>query len=92
LKLGNCSQFYFFSTEKPLDAEQRLIEVVNLIRAIRIPDDNQMEVAKIQLKDVAKTWWLMEEARLEKPITLDQFSKDFYERFFPVTVQKEMEE
>ena len=50
-----------------------------------------MEVAKIQLKDVARTWWLAEEARLEKPITWDQFSKGFYERFFPATGQK-MEE
>ena len=49
-----------------------------------------MEVAKIQLKDVARTWWLTEEARLEKPISWDQFSKGFYERFFPA--QKEMEE
>ena len=51
-----------------------------------------MEVAKIQLKDMARTWWLAEEARLEKPITWDQFSSGFYERFFPTTAQKEMEE
>ena len=49
-----------------------------------------MEVAKIQLKDVARTWWLAEEARLEKPISWDQFSKGFYERFFPTTAPKEM--
>ena len=35
---------------------------------------------------------LAKEARLEKPIILDQFSKSFYERFFPITAQKEMEE
>ena len=51
-----------------------------------------MEVAKIQLKDVARTWWLAEEARLDKPITWDQFCKIFYDRFFPTTAQKEMEE
>ena len=51
-----------------------------------------MEVAKIQLKDVARTWWLAEEATLEKPITWDQFSKGFYERFFPTTAQRDMEE
>ena len=51
-----------------------------------------MEVAKIQLKDVVRTWWLAEESRLEKPISWDQFSKGFYERFFPATAQKEMEE
>ena len=51
-----------------------------------------MEVAKIQLRDVARTWWLAKEATLEKPITWDQFSKGFYERFFRVIAQKEMEE
>jgi len=39
-------------------------------------------VAKIQLKDEAKTWWLAEEARLEKSISWAQFLKSFYERFF----------
>ena len=51
-----------------------------------------MKVAKIQLKDVARTWWMAEEARLEKPLTWGQFSKSFYERFFLVTAQKEMKE
>jgi len=51
-----------------------------------------VEVAKIQLRDVARTWWLAKEATLEKPITWDQFSKGFYERFFRVIAQKEMEE
>jgi len=41
---------------------------------------------------VAKTWWLAEEVRLEKPITWDQFLKSFYERVFFETTQKEMEE
>ena len=41
---------------------------------------------------MAKTWWLAEEARLEKPISWDRFLKGFYERFFPATAQKEMEE
>jgi len=49
-------------------------------------------VIKIQLRDVARTWWLAEEATLEKPIMWDQFTKGFYERFFPATAQKEMEE
>ena len=51
-----------------------------------------MEVAKIQLKDVVRTWWLVEEARLGKPITWDQFSMSFYDRFFLTIAQKEMEE
>jgi len=51
-----------------------------------------VEVAKIQLRDVSRTWWLAEEATLEKPITCDQFSKGFYERLFPIIAQKEIEE
>ena len=66
--------------------------MTDLLKAARIPAENQVEVAKIQLKDVARTWWLAEEARLEKPISWDQFSKGFYKRFFPTTTQKEMEE
>jgi len=82
----------FSGTEKPLDAKQWLIDTTDLLKATQIPDENQVEVVKIQLKDVARTWWLAEEARLEKPITWDQFLKGFYERFFPTTAQKEMEE
>ena len=77
---GNVSDFrrlqpaVFSGTEKPLDAEQWLIDTTDLLKAARVPDENQVEVAKIQLRDVARTWWLAEEATLEKPITWDQFS------------------
>jgi len=63
----------FSGTERPLDVEQWIMDTTHLMKAARIPDENQVEVAKIQLKDVARTWWLAEEARLEKPITWDQF-------------------
>ena len=82
----------FSRAEKPLDAEQRLIDTTALLKAARIPDENQVEEAKKQLKDVATTWWLAEEARLEKPISWDQFSKCFYKGFFPTSTQKEIEE
>jgi len=52
--------------------------MMDLLKATRIPDENQVEMTKIQLKDMARTWWLVEAARLKKPITWDQFSKDFY--------------
>ena len=95
---GNISDFrrlqpaIFTGEEKPLDAEQWLTDTSDLLNAARVPKENQVEVAKIQLKDVARTWWLAEEARLEKPVTWDQFSKSFYSRFFPATAQKDMEE
>ena len=59
----------FSGTERSLNAEQRMMDRTDLIKAAQIPDENQVEVAKIQLKDVARTWWLAEEATLEKPIT-----------------------
>jgi len=95
---GNISDFrrlqpaIFTGEEKPLDAEQWLTDTSDLLKAARVPEENQVEVAKIQLKDVARTWWLAEEARLEKPVTWDTFSKSFYSRFFPATAQKDMEE
>jgi len=50
----------FSGTERPLDAEQWLIDMANLLKAARIPSENQVEVAKNQLKDVIRTWWLAE--------------------------------
>jgi len=82
----------FTGTEKPLDAEQWLVDTTDLLKAAGVPDENQVEAAKIQLKDLTRTWWLAEEATLEKLITWDQFSKGFYERFFSVTTQRDMEE
>ena len=59
----------FTGREKPLDAEQWLIDTTDLLKAAWIPEEDQVEVTKIQLKDMARTWWLAEEARLDKPIT-----------------------
>ena len=59
----------FSSTERPLDIEQWLMDTTDLMKIARIPDENQMEVAKIQLRDVDRTWWLEKKARLEMPIT-----------------------
>jgi len=47
-------------------------------------------VVKVQLTDVARTWWLAEEERLKPPIAWEQFIDSFYERFFHKTAQKEM--
>ena len=59
----------FSGTEKPLDAKQWQIDMTNLFKAARIPNKKQVKMAKIQLKDVARTWWPAEEARLEKPFS-----------------------
>ena len=97
-RLGNVSYFrrlqpvIFSGIEKPLDAEQWLIDTIDLVTAAQILDQNQVEMANVQLRVVVRTRWLTEEARLEKPISWDQFLKCFYEKFFPTMAQKEMEE
>jgi len=47
-----------------------------------------VEVAKIQLRDVARTWWLVEKMKQKKVVTWDQFSKSFYKRFFPDGIKR----
>jgi len=73
--------------EKPLNAEQWLVDMTDLLKVAWDPDEDLMEVAKIQLKDVDRIRWLAEETKLEKSITWDQFLKYFYGRFFLVTAQ-----
>ena len=59
---GNMTDFrrlyrqYFLVPRSPLDATRWLIDTTDLLKAARVPDENQVEVAKIQLKDVARTW------------------------------------
>ena len=65
---GNVSNFrrlqlvVFSRIEKLLDVEQWLIDTKDLLKATQIPNENQVKVVKIQLKDVSKTWWLAEKS------------------------------
>ena len=92
-RVGNVTDFrkldpkMFSGNEKPLQAEQWLTDVENLLKAVRIPETDQVEVVKIQLTDVARTWWLAEEAGLTPPITWKQFTEGFNKQFFPATAQ-----
>ena len=64
-RIGNVSDFrrlhssIFTSTRKPLEAEQWLIDTTNLLNAARILAEDQVEVVKIQLTDIARTRWLL---------------------------------
>jgi len=84
----NVSQFrrlqpaIFTGGERPLEAEKWLIDTTDLLKTARIPAENQVEVVKIQLKDVVRTWWLAEEARLETLVTWTSFLKAFMKDFF----------
>ena len=74
-RIGNVADFrklgpkIFSGNEKPLQAEQWLTDTKNLLKAARVPEADQVEVVKIQLTDITRTWWLAEEARLTPPIT-----------------------
>jgi len=59
---GNVSDFrrlqliIFTGKERPLDVKQWPIDITDLLKAARVPEENQVEVGKIQLKDIARTW------------------------------------
>ena len=65
--------------------------MTNFLNAACVPKDEQVEVVKIQLTDVVRTWWLAEEERLEPRIAWE-FMNSFYERFFLKTTLRKMEQ
>jgi hypothetical protein len=81
----------FSGEEKPLDAEQWLVDMENRLTAARILDADKVDVVKIQLIGIARQWWLAEENHLARPITWKSFSDSFLAKFFPDTVKDEME-
>jgi len=53
-----------------------LVDTTDLLKVARVPDENQVKVAKLQLKDVTRTWWLAEEVTGEAhhlEIVLEEF-------------------
>jgi hypothetical protein len=81
----------FTGTEEPLAAEQWLTDMVNLLEGANIPAVDQVKVVKVQLTDVARSWWLAEEMNIEGPVTWKQFSDRFLERFFPKDARRQMQ-
>ena len=75
----------FTGNEAPLEAEQWLVDMTNLLEAANIPAAEQVKVVKIQLADIARTWWLTEESKLTREATWKDFMEGFDERFFPET-------
>ena len=69
-----------------------LVDMTNLLNAARISKADQVEVVRIQQIDMARTWWLAEEERLEQPIAWEKFMDSFNERFFSITASREMEQ
>ena len=86
-KMGPVS---FSGTEGPLVAEEWLDEVEDLLVAARVPAVSHVEVAKLQLKDVARVWWKVEEERLEKPVPWFVFRELYFDKFFPETSKADL--
>jgi len=97
-KIGNAADFrkfepkMFSGNEEPLQAEQWLVDTENLLKIARVPEADYVDIVKIQLIDVARSWWLAEETSLAPPISWKQFTDRFNEQFFPVTARREMKE
>ena len=51
-----------------------------------------MKIVKVQMVDIARTWWAVEETKLTEPVSWKQFTDSFYERFFPACAKKEIAE
>lgn len=66
-----------------MKAEQWLICTENLLSMVRIIDRDCVQVIKIQLMDIACTWWLVEENRFVWLVAWDAFKESFYTKFFP---------
>ena len=71
-------------------AEQWLTDMVNLLEAANIPAADQVKVVKVQLTDVARTWWLAE-VNIQGQATWKQFSDSFLERFFLKDAKRQMQ-
>ena len=60
-KVGNIADFMrlnprvFTGNEDPLEAEQWLIDMTNLLEAVNIPAGDQVRVVKVQLADITRT-------------------------------------
>jgi len=81
----------FTGEESHLVAEQCLGDTENLLIAARVSEADRVDVVKIQLSGLARTWWLAEESRLPRPVSWKTFSEVFLAKFFPDTGKAEME-
>ena len=82
----------FTGTEEPLVVEKWLTDMENLLEGANVPEVDRVKMVKLRFTDVARSWWLAEEAKLQAPITWKQLSDGFFERFFLKTTKKDMEE
>ena len=98
VKQGNVSDFrrlqptVFTGEESHLVAEQWLVDTENLLVAARVPEIDRVDVVKIQLSGVARSWWLAEESHLTGLVSWKTFSVVFLAKFFHDTAKSKMEQ
>ena len=91
-KVGNVSDFQrlrpsnFSGNEMPLEKEQWLIKMEQLLNVAKISEEDWVDVVSIQLTDAA------EMERLTPPISWKSFSESFLVKFFPMTTKAKMEQ
>ena len=82
----------FIGEENHLDAEQWLVDTENLLGAAQVPEADRVDVVKIQLSGVARSWWLTEKSHLLKLVSWKIFSEVILAKFFPDTTKTKMEQ
>jgi len=78
----------FLGNETPLEAEQWLIKMEQLLNAAKNLEEDQVDVVSIQLTDIVYIWWTAKMERLTPPICWKTFSESFLVKFFPMTTKR----
>ena len=88
-RVGNVLDFRrlnpkeFSGNETPLEADQWLADMVNLLEAAKVPEADRVTVVRVQLTDITRTWWLSEEAKSTEESVGNSFRTDFWRGSFP---------
>jgi len=71
----------FSGMKKPLDAEQWLLDTIDLSKAAQVLEENQVRSGQDSVEECSKNMVVGRGSKTGKPVTWDQFLKSFYERF-----------
>ncbi|XP_073049532.1 uncharacterized protein [Primulina eburnea] len=79
-------------TETQVDCENWLEDIEMLFEFLGFTDDCRVKHIGNQLREVARSWWLVTKEALEQrgpAITRKIFKVEFYQRFFPVSYRQD---
>ena len=69
-----------------------MVNTAGLLEAANISEEDKVKVVKIQLLDVAHTWWQAKKEKLDEVVSWKVFSESFREKFYPSTARADMEQ